>query len=177
MSNHPHVYSYPMWSRLWLGVRGLYGDKVRRWQPNPPSGYHAMRSELEADDYSVMRQVDQLGQDYVSAMGWYFPDARRGYITDVQTVTSRLLSAYDNPKDGRIGPHNTAEIYGTLDGRTVVGRLHGRYASQDQTFLQVVHIALNRRWAANDYVCRSVLSVIEDEPHHAWWMREHGSNR
>jgi len=37
----------------------------------------------------------------------------------------------------------------------------------------VVHVALNRQWAANAYVCRSVASVVTGESHASWLRREH----
>lgn len=160
----------PMWD-LFKDLRSWFPGVV--WYNCNLNGYCSAPCELYPSNYSVVREVDKLGPtDKRSGFAIGFPEARGGDFTRISQCTGRLLTAHDCPGDSRVGPHNIAEIFGTQDGQTTDGRVHGRYASSG-TLRSVLHIAVNRRWAEVEYVWQSTGSVLYGEPYDDWLGREH----
>lgn len=168
------------WNHLWCDVKRALGKDLKRgvpvWrgQADNKYGYHIPAEHLPHNHYSVMRPVDRAGPRHLAcAIDWIFPSARDGDHSHIAEVTWRILQAFDNPHDSRVGPHNVAEVFGTWDGKTVVGRVHGRYGSGDVAYLHMIHLAVNRQWADNAYVFRAIASVVVGESHDDWMKREH----
>lgn len=168
---HPSFHQH-----LWVDVKRALGKDLKLGSPKGGAqfGYHMPREMLPTNNFSVLRAMDKLGPaDLGCAVDWVFPSAKAGDYSHMGQVYWRLVSAFDNPHDSRIGNHNIAELFGTYDGQTVVGRVHGRYSSGDPEFLNTIHLALYRRWADNPYVFRAVLSVVTGEAYESWLSREH----
>ncbi|GGK13268.1 hypothetical protein GCM10010124_02320 [Pilimelia terevasa] len=159
---NPTRVTAPYWTILWEGARAKLGSDLRLGGIFAnKAGYHGTRTGNHPANYSVTRAVDKRGPaDKAAAIDWTFASAQRGDFAHIIKITKRILSAYDNPADPRIGAHNTAEIYGTTNGRTVTGRLHGRPASSDSSHLWHIHFALNRELVGDTFTCRAVLSVV-----------------
>lgn len=160
-----------MYDILWVSFKKKYGSKVKLGGIYAnKTGYHDARAG-QSGNYSVRRTVDRKGSATKSAaIDWTYSDKAL-----IKLHTKRLLKAYDNSKDPRIGPHNTAEFYGTTNGYSVVGRLHGKWATSDNTHLWHIHFAVNRQWIDSAYVMRAVYSVLIGESLAAWDKREHGT--
>lgn len=75
----------------------------------------------------------------------------------MKTITARLINAIDR-KDPRA--KHIAEVYGTVNGTSVTGRLFGDYATSDTSHLWHVHMAMYRDSVTNEQAVRDVLSII-----------------
>lgn len=158
-----------MYDILWLSFKKKYGKKVKLGGIYADkTGYHDARAG-QSGNYSVRHRLDKTGPSYQSAaIDWTYSDKAL-----IKTHTKRLLKAYDDKNDPRVGPHNVAEFYGTTNGYSVVGRLHGRWATSDSSHLWHIHLGVHRKFIQSAYVMRAIISVVTGESLASWRKREH----
>lgn len=136
-------------------LSGIVGDRAHQAE----GGYHISREDQSSDNYSVQLAEDRAGQsNWASAVDMNHNPA------EMRLVTQRLINSADDQNDPRL--NYCREFYGTVDGRTVVGRdtYYGRFADSDDSHLWHVHISFLRKYANDPAAMAAVLSVIRGEP-------------
>jgi hypothetical protein len=132
-------------------LSGIVGDAAHR------GCYHIAREDQSATRYCCTPPNDSRGpSDAACAIDMNMPAAQ------MKIVTKRLINAIDR-KDPRA--EWIAEIYGTVNGSTVVGRLFGRYATSDTSHLWHVHLAIYRQYVRRVDAWKDILGVILGKPH------------
>lgn len=144
-----------------LGFGGITGNAGHTY------GYHRSRNWLEGNsswrplpDYSIRHADDRDGDgDAGSAVDITPQGGNAGEV--MATMTGRLIRAIDagDPRAPFI-----AEIYGTLNGSSVAGRLYGQPASADDSHLWHVHLAGRRRYVNDDRAWGHIVDIILGEP-------------
>jgi hypothetical protein len=125
-------------------------------------------------NYSNTRSTDRRGPlNRGRAIDYTSRSAQGGNYAQMIRLTRRAIKAYDDPLDTRSGPHNVAEFYGTVNGRTVIGRRHGYAATSDNSHLWHFHLGIATEWIGNAYVLRAIASVLKGETYATWLEREH----
>jgi hypothetical protein len=158
----------PLWD-LWLGcstalpgvrLSGIYANK---------SGYHNTRAANQASwpgNYSIRVSLDLQGPaDKAAALDLTLSDAemrrRTGYL--------RGAAAAGDPRMAAV-----REFYGTVDSRTVFGRIKDsrggawRSSSADSTHLWHIHISFFRAYVATWSELAPILSVLSGQSLAAW---------
>lgn len=151
----------PMW-RLWTDrpvkswrLGGIYANKP---------GYHNTRAANQAQwpgNYSIRLALDLQGPgDKAAAIDYTMSDAemrkRTGYLRDAANARDPRLAA-------------VREFYGTLDSRTVFGRIKDsrtgpwRASTSDNSHLWHIHISLFRSYVDVWEELAPVLSVLAGE--------------
>jgi hypothetical protein len=118
-------------------LSGIIGDRSHTY------GYHRGRNYVSKSDYSAVLSYDK-GGDGNAACALDISLSAAG----MRIVTQRLINAAESPTDGR--PGALREFYGTVNGTTVVGRIHDgpdakwRFSSSDDSHLWHVHLSFFR---------------------------------
>lgn len=155
-----------MW-RLWTDrpvtawkLGGFYADK---------RGYHNDRKRNQQrwpGNYSIKLSLDLKGpDDKIAAVDFTMSDA------EMRKRTRYLIDAADR-NDPRL--YAVREFYGTLDGKTVVGRIKDtrtgkwRSSSADITHLWHIHVSFFRAYVSMWNELSPILSVLRGETLAEW---------
>lgn len=167
---NPSLITTAMW-RMWTArpvsgwrLGGIYADKP---------GYHntvAANQSRWPGNYSVRYSLDtqQGPRDKARAIDYTMSDA------DMRKYTQRLLDAC-NRNDPRV--KGLREFYGTVNKRTVVGRIRNddrsafRSSTSDSSHLWHIHISLWAAYCDNWEILSGIISVLAGESLAAWRAR------
>lgn len=169
---NPALITEAMW-RLWTQrpvaswrLGGIYAHKP---------GYHSSRQENQArwpGNYSIKVPLDLQGPaDKAAAIDYTMSDA------EIRQRTAYLLAASER-RDPRLAA--VREWYGTIDGRTVVGRIKDsrtgpwRTSTADNSHLWHIHISIFRAYVDRWDELSPVLSVLAGETLEQWRARQGG---
>lgn len=147
----------PDWS---LQLSGILGDASHTY------GFHRSRNwdarySSRKPDYSIQRDLDRQGDgDAASALD--IKPSGPNAVQVMATMTGNLIRAIDN-RDPRA--RYLAEVYGTRNGTSVVGRLFGRPATSDSTHLWHLHIASGRKWSDDATAWNAIVDLILGKPY------------
>jgi len=163
-----------MW-RLWTAAREVIpGVKLGGIYAAKP-GYHSSREENLArwpGNYSIRLALDKQGPaDKAAAIDYTMSDAemrrRTRYLADAAARNDPRLAA-------------VREFYGTLDSRTVYGRIKDsrtgpwRASAADNSHLWHIHISIFRAYVDRWDELSPVLSVLAGETLEQWRARQGG---
>lgn len=138
-------------------------------------GYHSSRQENQANwpgNYSIQLPLDRQGPaDKAAAIDYTMSDAemrrRTGLLADAARRNDPRLAA-------------VREFYGTLDSRTVYGRIKDsrsgswRSSSADSSHLWHIHVSLFRTYVDDHAELTPLLSVLAGETVDQWRIRQEG---
>lgn len=141
------------WQKSFSSARlsGIVGDAT-----HAANGcYHIGRAFQSSSHYCCTPPNDNKGpSDAATAIDMNLSTSQ------MKVCTARLINAIDR-KDPRA--RWIAEVYGTVNGSTVTGRLFGEYGSSDSSHLWHVHCAFYRQYATSLQAYKDVLSIIRGE--------------
>jgi hypothetical protein len=123
--------------------------------PNVAFGYHLARNRARANDYSIQRPDDRLGDGW-AASGL---DMTLRQPADMARITQRLITL-TQARDQRV--MCLREFFGTVDGRNVTGLdvRDNRWVTSDPTHLWHIHISVYRRFATDHAAMSGVADAI-----------------
>jgi hypothetical protein len=141
------------------GAAGSKGDNKHL------AGAHRSQEWILASRYATSRTYTvQTGLTDVQARhiaGFDMVPGPWGSTTNLRLMiehTGRLLDAC---RSGRLP--EVRELYGTLDGRTVVGWRNGRPATSDDSHLEHWHLSLDRRECDNRALMERIVAIVFGE--------------
>src|SRR5690606_37757330 len=168
----PSRISAGMW-RLWTAAREVIpGAKMGGIYAGKP-GYHSSRQENQSKwpgNYSIRLALDKQGpSDKAAAIDLTLSDAemrkRTRYLADAAKRNDPRLAA-------------VREFYGTLDSRTVYGRIKDtrtgpwRASTADRSHLWHIHISIFRAYVDRWDELKPILSVLAGQTLKQWQTEE-----